>query len=68
MYRKFIISPSPFCPHPPPSRWTVIGSLSNDVGYDNENGKKAIGFFVHFFAVTARLRRENALFHVLWVT
>ena len=48
---------------------------------DNENVKRAIGwigkatplhvqhgFFVHFFAVTARLRRENALFHVLWGT
>ena len=48
---------------------------------DNENVKRAIGwigkatplhvqhgFFVHFFAVTARLRRENALFHVLWRT
>ena len=50
-------------------------------GDDNENVKRAIGwigkatplhvqhgFFVHFFAVTARLRRENALFHVLWRT
>ena len=49
-----------------------IGSLSNDDGDVNENGKKAIGldwqnnnfarasrYFVHFFAVTARLRREN---------
>ena len=48
------------------------GSLSNDVGDGNENGKKAIGldkqnnyfaraarFFVHFFAVNARLRRET---------
>ena len=25
-------------------------------------------FFVHFFAVTALLRRENAYFHVLWRT
>ena len=25
-------------------------------------------FFVHFFAVAARLRRENAYFHVLWRT
>ena len=46
--------------------------LSNDYGHGNENGKKAIGvdqqnnysvrasrFFAHFFAVTARLRREN---------
>ena len=51
----------------------MLGSLSNDDGDVNENGKKAIGldwqnnnfarasrFFVHFFAVTARLRRENA--------
>ena len=51
----------------------IIGSLSNDDGDVNENGKKAIGFwdwqnnnfarasrfFVHFFAATARLRREN---------
>ena len=45
----------------------------NDNGDVNENSKKAIGldrqnnnfarasrFFVHFFAVTARLRRQNA--------
>ena len=50
----------------------AIGSLSNDDGDSdgNENGKKVIGldnnfarasrFFVHFFAVAARLRRENA--------
>ena len=51
----------------------MLGSLSNDDGDVNENGKKAIGldkqnnnfarasrFFVHFFAVTVRLRRENA--------
>ena len=50
-----------------------VGSFSNDDGDGNENVKKAIGllskttslhvdhtFFVHFFAVTARLRRENA--------
>ena len=49
----------------------MLGSLSNDDGDVNENGKKAIGldwqnnnfarasrFFVHFFVVTARLRRE----------
>ena len=48
------------------------GSLSNDVGDGNENGKRAIGldkqnnyfaraarFMVHFFAVNARLRRET---------
>ena len=52
---------------------TLLGSISNDDGDVNENGKKAIGldwqnnnfarasrFFVHFFAVTAPLRRENA--------
>ena len=51
----------------------TIGSLSNDDGVVNENDKKAIGldwhnnnfalasrFFVHFFPVSARLRRENA--------
>ena len=53
----------------------AIGSLSNDDGDSdsNENGKKAMGldwqnnnfprasrFFVHFFAVAARLHRENA--------
>ena len=52
--------------------------LSNDDADGNENGKKALGliskrttlhvhhaFFVHFFAVTARLERESAWFHVL---
>ena len=53
----------------------AIGSLSNDDGDSdgNDNGKKAMGldwqnnnfarasrFFVHFFAVAARLHRENA--------
>ena len=52
-------------------------------GDGNENVKKAIGlisdgnnnfacaahfFFVHLFAVFARLRRETAKFHVLWRT
>ena len=49
------------------------GRLSNDDADDNENGIKAIGliskttflhvhhaFFVHFFAVAARLQRESA--------
>ena len=49
-----------------------LGSLSNDDGDVNENGKKIKGldwqnnnsasasrFFVHFFAVTARPQREN---------
>ena len=49
---------------------------------DNETVKKAISwigkttslhmhhafFFINFFAVTTRLRRENAKFHVLWRT
>ena len=56
----------------------ISGSLSNDDSDGNKNGKKAIGldwqnnnftlaslFFVHFFAVVARLRRESAFFHVL---
>ena len=47
--------------------------ISSDDGDGNENDKKATGldqqndnfarasrFFVHFFAVSARLRRENA--------
>ena len=55
------------------ARAGAIGSLSNNDGDVNENGKKAMGldyqnnnfarasrFFVHFFAVAARLRRENA--------
>ena len=50
------------------------GSLSNDDGDVNENGMKAMGLdeqnnnfarasrvFVHFFAVTARPRREKAI-------
>ena len=58
--------------------WFCQGSLSNDDGDGNENGKKAIGldwqnnnfarasrFFVHFFAVVARLQRESAWIHVL---
>ena len=59
---------------------TRLGSLSNDDGDVNENGKKAKGFrigkttvlhvhhafFVHFFAVTAGPQRKNAKFHVLW--
>ena len=51
----------------------IIGSLSNDDGDVNENGRSAIGFdwqsnnstralrfFVHFLPATALLRRENA--------
>ena len=59
----------------------IIGSFSNDDGNGNEDVKKAIGllrktttlhvlsrFFVHFFAVLARLRRENGQLQVLWRT
>ena len=59
----------------------LVESFSNDDGDGNKKGKKAIGFisktttlhvhhnfFVHFFAVTEKLRRENASFHVLWRT
>ena len=51
----------------------VLGSFSNDDGDGNQDVKKVIGllrktttlhvyhaFFVHFFTVLARLRRENA--------
>ena len=51
----------------------MVKSSSNYDGDGNENGKKAIGldrqnssfvhlsrFFVHFFAVVARLQRESA--------
>ena len=31
----------------------------------NNNFARASRFFVHFFAATARLRRENAQFHVV---
>ena len=67
LYWQFEISPWLHC------HVTLIGSLSNDEGDVKENGKKAIDldlqnnnfarasrFLVHFFAVTARLRRENA--------
>ena len=59
----------------------LIGSLGKDDGDVNESRKKAMGlnwqnnnftrasrFFVHFFAVTTRLPRENAQFQVLWRT
>ena len=60
-----------------------MGNLSNEDGDGdgNENGKKAVEFyhqnnnfarasrfFVHFFAVVARLRRETCQFHVSWKT
>ena len=45
----------------------LLGTLRSNDADDNENVKKTIGlisktttFFVHFFPVFARLRRENA--------
>ena len=53
--------------------YQLIGSLSNNDGDGNEDGKKAVGldqqndnfarasrFFAHFSAVAARLQRESA--------
>ena len=34
--------------------------ISNGLNKQNNNSARASRFFVHFFAVTARLRRENA--------
>ena len=58
--------------------FSLLGSLSNNDGDVIKNSKKEIGwdwqnnnfecashFFVHFFAVTAQLRRKNAQFHDL---
>ena len=49
---------------------SILGSVSNNDGDGNENGKKEIDlfnnfaraahFFVHFFVVTTGLRLENA--------
>ena len=38
---------------------------SNGFNKQNNNFARASHFFAHFFAVFARLRRENAKFHVL---
>ena len=38
---------------------------NNTFNNQNDNFARASRFFVHFFAVTARLRRENAKFHVV---
>ena len=59
----------------------TLGSLSDDEGDGNENGRNAIGlnwqnnnfarssrFFVLFFAVVEHLQRETSYFHVLWRT
>ena len=36
------------------------GQKSNRLNRQNKNSARASRFFVHFFAVTARLRQENA--------
>ena len=41
---------------------------NNRFNKQNNNFARASHFFVHFFPVFARLRRENALFRVLWRT
>ena len=58
---------------------SALGSSSNDNGEGNDNVKKvvrldlqnnnfarALRFFLHFFAVTARPQRKSASFHVFW--
>ena len=77
---KHTSQPRPAPPYPPPPGllswyWLLLalGSLSNDDGEGDENGKKGIGldwqnnnfvrasrFSVHFFAVVARLPRETS--------
>ena len=42
------------------------GKKAIGLDWQNNNSARASRFFVHFFAVAARLRRENAYFHVLW--
>ena len=44
------------------------GKKAIGLDWQNNNSARASRFFVHFFAVAARLRRENAYFHVLWRT
>ena len=41
---------------------------NNRFNKQNNNFARASQFFVHFFPVFARLRRENALPRVLWRT
>ena len=41
---------------------------NNRFNKQNNNFARASHFFVHFFPVFARLRRENVLFRVLWRT
>ena len=42
----------------------VRTSKNNRLNRQNNNSARAARFFVHFSAVTARLRFENAQFHV----
>ena len=41
---------------------------NNSFNKQNNNLARAAHFFIHFFAVFAGLRRENAKFRVLWRT
>ena len=44
-------------------------NVKNELGLiqkKNNNFARALDFLEHFSAVTARLRRENARFYVLW--
>ena len=46
---------------------TSTGNGKTAISLDKQN-KSSVHFSVHFSAVTARLRRENAYFHALWRT
>ena len=41
---------------------------NNRFNKQNNNFARALLYFVHFFAITARLISENAYFRVLWRT
>ena len=49
--------------NPPGTKTATLGSFSND--RQNNNSVHASRFFVRFFAVVERLRRETAQLHVL---
>ena len=44
-------------------RWQRELQKNNRINNQKNNFARASRFFAHFIAVTARLRRENALFH-----
>ena len=49
---------------------TATRMAKKETGLDKQNNNfaRASRYFVHFIAVTARLRCETAQFHVLWRT